>query len=488
MSVAPEQPSQNDSDRAHAPGLSDAGAPAPRHGGGLSAEMEREMERAMQDATRPEPAAGKPPSPAHPAHPMPPGAPPPAPPRAIRGPRVVQAGREHRSGRVVSIGPSDVFVEFGPKELGVAPRTQWPEDQLPKVNDTLEVVVDRFEPSEQLYLCSRPGAVQKAEWELLEPGQIVEARCTGVNKGGLELEIAGHRAFMPAGRVDVRHIQDLSVFVGEKLTCRVAQVDRSGRGNIVLSRKELVAAEMKEQRNKLRETLEEGQTLEGVVKKIMPFGAFVDIGGVDGLVHISDISHDRIGRVENALKEGQSVKVRVLKLDWENDRISLGIKQTQDDPFQTAAGDLKAGEEATGRVTKILEFGVFVEVAPGVEGLVHISELAWRRVARADDVVKQDEIIKVKVLEVDPERRRISLSLKQTTEPPPAPESKGGRGGKGRGDRDRGGRSEEEIRKETPAFRRLKEQSRQKASSGLKSGLGDVGSAGLGDLGKLTLG
>ncbi|TVQ32248.1 MAG: S1 RNA-binding domain-containing protein [Phycisphaeraceae bacterium] len=452
----------------------------------MSREMDREMEKAMQgeDASAPTPtpganggpstdaSPGAPDTSSSPAPVTDPGARRPA----IRGPRVVQAGREHRSGRVVSVGPSDIFIEFGPKELGVAQRTQWPDDELPKVDETVQVVVDRFEPNEQIYICSRPGAVQKAQWELLEPGQIVEARVTGVNKGGLELEVANHRAFMPAGRVDVRHIEDLSVFVGEKLKCRVAKVDRSGRGNIVLSRRELIAAEMKELKEQLKGKLKEGQTVEGVVRKIMPFGAFVDIGGVDGLVHISDLSHDRVHNVEKVVKEGDTVTVKILKLEWEKDRISLGMKQAQPDPFATAAEEVAAGAEITGRVTKLLEFGVFVELSPGVEGLIHISELAWRRVGQASEIVQVDEVITVKVLEVDPDRRRISLSLKQMTQ---APAPKGG-GRKGRGEESR---SEEEIRKETPAQRRMREQfqAKQKAKGeqGLKSGLGEVEGVGL---------
>lgn len=467
-------------------GTSPASTPHAPNAGAMTPEMEREMERAMEAATA---------APARPL-PQPAGV---SPAKAIRGPRVVQAGREHRKGRVVSVGPSDIFLEFGPKELGVAQRMQWPDAEAPKVNDELEVVVDRYEPNEQLYICSRPGAVQKAAWELLEAGQIVEARVTGVNKGGLELEVAGHRAFMPAGRVDVRHIPDLSIFVGEKMTVKITQVDRSGRGNIVVSRKELMAEQAKKQREALQEKLAEGQTLDGVVKKIMPFGAFVDIGGVDGLVHISDLTHDRIRRVEDAVKEGQTVTVKVLKLDWENDRISLGMKQVMADPFQQAAEGVKAGEVVTGRVTKLLEFGAFVEVAPGVEGLVHISEMAWKRIGTPSEVVQPDQVVQVKVLEVDPERRRISLSIKQTSEAPeqPAAPSRGeksafGGGGGGRGGAGKGRRGEkfsarslEEIQKdkESPAFRRMKEQfqAKQKAQGKgeLKSGLGDVGGVGL---------
>ncbi len=369
---------------------------------------------------------------------------------AIRGPRVVRAGREHRAGKVVSVGPTDIFVEFGPKELGVASRQGWPEAELPKPNDTLEVVVDRFDAGEGLFICSRPGAVQKAEWELLEPGQVVEARVTGVNKGGLELEVAGHAAFMPASHVDVRRIEDLSMFIGQKLPCEVQRVDRSGKGQIVLSRRSLLKEERAKQAATLKEELAEGQTREGTVRKIMPFGAFVDLGGLDGLLHVSDMSYDRIHDPSKIVKEGQNITVKVLRVDLANKKIALGLKQLQQDPFQTAATEVVAGGEATGRVTKILDFGAFVEIASGVEGLVHISEISWKRIGQVKDVLREGEVVKVKVLEVDASKRRVSLSIKQTQEPPAET-------GRGRGKGERDGRSAEDIKKETPEFRRLRE-------------------------------
>lgn len=382
-------------------------------------------------------------------------------PAGTRGPRVVTAGREHRTGTVVSVGPTDVFLEFGPKELGVISRVQYVEEaNLPKVGEAIEVVIDKFESGEGLFICSLPGAVRKAAWESLEPGQVVEARVTGVSKGGLECELADHSAFMPASQVSIDRVPDLSVFIGEKLKCKVVRVERVGRGNIVLSRRDILDEERKANAAKLRSTLAEGQTIEGTVRKIMPFGAFVDIGGIDGLVHLTDLTYDRVGfgekAVEKYVKEGQRVQVRILKLDIENDRISLGMKQVQGDPFATATEKIQESAEVTGKVTKIAEFGAFVDLGSGVEGLVHISELDHRRVAKVDDVVKVDEVVRVKVLKIDPQNRRISLSIKALKPAPEAPA--GGRGKKGE---KIVGRSEEEIRKETPALRRLREKSRQ---------------------------
>jgi small subunit ribosomal protein S1 len=387
-------------------------------------------------------------------------------PSAIRGPRVVNAGREHRTGKVVSVGPSDVFIELGPKELGIIARTQYAtEAELPKPGDEVQIVISKFETSDNVYICSRPGAVQKADWEMLEAGQVVEARVVAVANGkegkpvGLELEVANHRAFMPASAIGFERVENLGVFVGEKMKCKVTRVERVGKGNIVLSRRDILAEERKVNAEALKGTLQENQTVEGTVRKVMPFGAFVDIGGVDGLIHISDITHDRIGFGEKAvakyLKEGQKVTVRILKLDWENDRISLGLKQTQSDPFATAVNAIVEGAEVSGRVTKILEFGAFVEIGPGVEGLVHISEIDYKRINKVEDALKVDEIVMAKVLKIDRDNRRVSLSIKALK---PAPEPTGGDGKPGRGGKKEiAGRSAEEIQKVTPALRRERE-------------------------------
>ena len=474
MSTNPEQPIRP----------SDAPSAARESVSTLSEELNAEIEAAMAELDKQADAAAA----AQKADDKPRASGRPAP---IRGPRLVQAGREHRTGQVVTVGPTDIFVEFGPKELGIVPRAQFKEEELPKNGDQLELVVDKFEPGENVFLCSRPGSVQKADWELLEPGQVVEARVSGVATGkdakqvGLELEVAGHRAFMPASQVALDRVEDLSVFVGEKMTCSVVRVERFGKGNIVLSRRDVLGAERKRLAEQTRKNLVEGQSIEGIVRKIMPFGAFVDIGGVDGLIHISDLSYDKVGFGEKAVakhvKEGQRVSVKVLKVDLENDRISLGLKQVQGDPFATAAEALVEGGELTGKVTKLLEFGAFVEVAPGVEGLVHISEIDHKRIAKVEDALKVDEVVRCKVLKLDPSSRRVSLSIKALK---PLPDVKIGEGGPGRaggggegrrpqggapaggrpfGGGGRGGRPErdtrtpEEILKETPALRRLRE-------------------------------
>lgn len=471
---------------------------------GLDAEIQSELDQAMADLERLG-AAGSHPHSAEEIEGAKQAAAA-APKKGLRGPRVVRAGREHRTGVVVSVGPSDVFVEFGPKELGVVERTQWKDgDALPAAGQELEVVVDRFESGEGLYVCSLPGAVKKADWEMLEPGQVVEARVVDVNKGGLELEIAGHRAFMPASQVSLDRIPDLSIFKGEKLTCHVQRVDRRGSGNIVLSRRQILQEQKAKLQSELRDKLAEGQTVMGKVKKIMPFGAFVDIGGIDGLVHISDLSHDRVNmgekNVARYVKEGQEVQVQILKLSWEENRISLGLKQLQSDPFAAAAEEIAEGAIVTGKVKNLAEFGAFIELPGGLEGLVHVSEIDYKRINTPADVLRPDEVVSVKVLKVDPASRRISLSIKQTKEAPKREEKPGeggGRGGQGRGGpgggdgRPRGGRGKkeerddrtpEEILKETPALRRQREKARaklEKAQGGLD--MSRFGGIGLGDL------
>jgi small subunit ribosomal protein S1 len=416
----------------------------------LSDELSRQIDAAMDAAAPPDAPSkggGKP---------------------GIKGPRVV-GGRGQptmRTGKVVNVTENDIFLEFGPKELGIVPRDQWREgENTPEAGQELEVIVERFDQAESIYVCARPGAIRKAIWDTLHSGQVIEATCVGTNKGGLEMELAGgHRAFLPASQVAVERVENLDQFIGQKLECEVQRVERKGQGNVVLSRRAILERERAKEAEKLKDTLHVGQIVEGTVQRIAPFGAFVDIGGVDGLVHVSDLSHERIGQGENAVrkmvKEGQRVRVEVLKIDWENNRIGLGMKQLESDPFTEKVGEIEEGAEVSGRVTKIMEFGAFVEIAPGVEGLVHISELDHKRVKAVGDAVKPDEVVNVKVLSIEPGKRRISLSIK-ALKPAPA-----GAQGKGKGER---GPSADEILKETPQLRRLREKF---GNSGFKGGLG----------------
>jgi small subunit ribosomal protein S1 len=319
--------------------------------------------------------------------------------------------RQARRGTIVSVHGNDVIVEFGPKSQGVCDASQF--DSKPEVGQQLEFVIERFDKREGLLVLSRGGAVSKAAWDTLGVGQTIEARCVAVNKGGLELEVAQHRAFMPAGHVDLRHVDNLERFVGEKLTCEIMELDRK-TGRIILSRRIFLEAERARRREETLHKLDVGMEVTGTVTSLQPFGAFVDIGGVDGLIHISDLSYKRIGHPREVVREGEQVTVRVLKIDDRSDppKIGLSLKQTMSDPFMSLGNELREGGTVTGRVTRIMPYGAFVEIAPGVEGLIHISELSHDRVGEVRNVVKPDEIVTVKVLAIDREQQRISLSLK----------------------------------------------------------------------------
>ena len=317
-----------------------------------------------------------------------------------------------KTGTIVRVHDGDVFVEFGPKSVGVCQRSQF--DDPPTVGERMPFVVDRYDAREGLLILSRQGAVTKAVWASLAKGQIVQAHCQGVNKGGLEMEVANHPAFMPAGQVDLHHVQDLSCFIGQKMPCEIIELDRA-RGRIILSRRRTLETERKAQGEKLLAELAEGQQRPAVIRSIQPYGAFADLGGIDGLIHISDICHERIKHPSERLSEGDEVQVRILKIDHKQDppRIGLGLKQCQADPFLSGAARIAEGDTVTGKVTRIMPYGAFVELSPGVEGLVHISQLSAQRITRVAQVVKLDEVVTVKVLDVDAGRRRISLSLRR---------------------------------------------------------------------------
>lgn len=365
-------------------------------------------------------------------------------PAASRGAR-----RPEREGTVVQVRGQDVLIEFGPRTSGVCPLNAF--DTPPALGAKLMFTIERRDLDDDLLILSRKGGISKARWTDISQGQLIEAMCTGTNKGGLEMEVSGHKAFMPAGQVDLRHIPDLSDYVGKKLACEVMELDRA-RDRMVLSRKSVMHAERKEQRDTLMATLQVGQSYDGVITSVQQYGVFVDIGGADGLVHVSDMSWDRIKNPGDLVKEGEAVRVQVLKVDLDQDppRIGLGMKQLVSDPFTAATGELTEGAIVSGTVTKLADFGAFVKIAEGIEGLVHISEMAHKRINRPGQVVQEGEVVEVKILKIDPDTKRIGLSIKQT-----------------KGDSSGGGESTN--RAEDPAMRKL----REKFGNGpLKGGIG----------------
>ncbi len=323
-------------------------------------------------------------------------------------------GLEMIRGRIAAVRGDDVFVDLhglDAKNQGVVPLTQF--DRAPRIGSIMDFVVDRRDDAQGLVHLSREGAVSRAAWDQLRRGMAVEARVVGTNKGGLELELAGAiRAFMPASQVDLHYVESLDAFVGQKLRAQVHEVDLQHK-KVVLSRRQLLEAERQAKQAKLWQELQPGLVLQGTVSGIADYGVFVDLGGVDGLVHVSDLSYSRVEKPADLVTVGQQVEVKVLKIDHEKQRISLGMKQAQPDPWAGVVDRLKVGDQLSARVVRLADFGVFVEVATGVEGLVPINELSWKRVHHPKEIVTEGDVIPLVVQRIEPEKHRISLSHKQ---------------------------------------------------------------------------
>lgn len=322
-------------------------------------------------------------------------------------------------GTVQTVGAENVFVELGFRSPGILQVRQFETGKLPKVGQSIEVIVDRVEADDGLVVLNLPRGRRKVsgDWSALTKGQVVDCMVTKTNKGGLEVSIGNLRGFLPAGQVDLHYTSDLEPYVGQKLTVQITEVNPRKR-NLVVSRRAHLEVARKEAEKELWKTLEVGQKHSGRVKTLKDYGAFIDLGGVDGFLHIGEISWQRIRHPSDALREGQEVEVTVLQLDPEKKRIGLGMRQLTQNPWLAAAEKYLSGSQVSGRVTRTSDFGAFVELEPGIEGLIHISELDHRRVKRVTDVLKEGQQVDAKVLEVDPDRRRISLSLKALTDAP----------------------------------------------------------------------
>ena len=328
----------------------------------------------------------------------------------------------HISGRVARIFREDVFVELGGRNQGVVPLRQF--ETPPKEGDEVELLVVRFDADEGIYDLSRPtAAIDVGNWDEVTEGQIIEVTVTGSNKGGLECQVAGIRGFIPMGQVSIYRVENPEEFVGQRLACVITEASRERR-NLVLSHRAVMERERNQQRDKLLAELAPGQIREGIVRSLKDFGAFVDLGGVDGLVHISQLSWDRVKHPSEVLEVGQKIKVRIEKFDKETGKVSLSYREVGANPWQNVASKYPVGSRATGTVSRLMDFGAFVKLEPGVEGLIHISELGHGRVFRASDVVSEGQEVEVKILSVDEENQRISLSLKALMAPPEKPGEK----------------------------------------------------------------
>jgi small subunit ribosomal protein S1 len=324
-----------------------------------------------------------------------------------------QAPREpggRKKGRIISIHGQDVFIDVpGGRSQGFMPITQF--DKPPKVGDEVEFNVEGYDPANGVLKLTREGAAQHVDWSSVQIGQTVEARVTGTNKGGLSVEVNGIRGFLPIGQIDMYRVENVEQYVNQKLICMVAEVDPAER-NLVVSRKALLEREREKLREKFWAEVEEGQVLKGTVRGIQPFGAFVDLGGADGLLPVSELSWGRVGTPSDVVSIGQQVEVKVKRVDRAARKLSLSLKDLIASPWDTLSQRFPVGTQVTAKVTRIADFGAFAEVEPGVEGLIHISEINVGRGGRVRDRVQEGKDVEVQILSIDKDARRMSLSMK----------------------------------------------------------------------------
>src|SRR5580658_6150944 len=323
-------------------------------------------------------------------------------------------------GHVVKVTPQEIIVDFGHKMEGLVPieQVRQPDGTVPfRAGDSIDVMVDRHAPQPEGYvLLSHSKASRLRIWDTLERAMkdqlLVSGRVIERTKGGLIVDV-GVAAFMPGSQVDVRPIHDLDQFTGTDIPVKVLKINRR-RGNVVVSRKMAIEEELQARKHTALEHIAEGAVVTGVIKNLTDYGAFVDLGGIDGLLHVSDMSHGRVNHPSEVVHVGQELSVKVLKFDRAKERISLGLRQMSPDPWETLPARCPQGSRVIGRVMSITDYGAFVEIEPGVEGLIHISEMTWsRRMKHPSKVVKVGDQVEAVVLEVKPRERRVSLGIKQ---------------------------------------------------------------------------
>src|SRR5881296_365662 len=328
-------------------------------------------------------------------------------------------------GTIVGIEKDLAVIDVGAKTEGRVPLREFAgpgrQSEL-KIGDTVEVYLERVENALGEAVLSRDKARREESWTKLEKAFQNNEKVHGIIfnqvKGGFTVDLDGAVAFLPRSQVDIRPIRDVSPLMNQPQPFQILKMDRR-RGNIVVSRRTVLEETRAEQRQELVQNLEEGQVIDGVVKNITEYGAFVDLGGIDGLLHVTDIAWRRVNHPSEVLNIGQQVKVKIVKINHETHRISLGMKQLLDDPWQGIEGKYPIGTRFKGRVTNITDYGAFVELEPGIEGLIHVSEMSWtKKNMHPGKIISTSQEVEVQVLEVDPEKRRISLGLKQTQENP----------------------------------------------------------------------
>jgi small subunit ribosomal protein S1 len=324
---------------------------------------------------------------------------------------------------VTKIHEDNVFVRLSGQSEGVATLHHFKEP--PNEGDLVEIIVRGLNKEDGLYELAVPGAsIGVADWDDITEGAVIDALVTGSNTGGLEVTVSSIRGFIPASQIDRFRVEDFSAYIKQKLTCVVLEVNPEKR-KLVLSRRAILDRENEEKRKELLEELEAGQLRDGVVTKLMDFGAFVDLGGVEGLIHVSKVSWSRVKHPSEVLSVGENVRVKVEKIDEDANRISLSHRDTLEHPWKGIDTQFAVNDIVKGTVTKIADFGAFVKIAPGIEGLVHISELAYQRVAKVGNVVKEGQELEVKIQSIDPQSQKLSLSHKACLAPPAPKQSAG---------------------------------------------------------------
>ncbi|MHB8840384.1 MAG: 30S ribosomal protein S1 [Candidatus Aquicultor sp.] len=329
-------------------------------------------------------------------------------------------------GEVVKVDRDEVLVDIGYKSEGAIParelsiRPDVDPGEVVKVGDRIEALVLQKEDKDGRLILSKKRAEYEKAWGRIEDIAKSEEKISGrvieVVKGGLIIDI-GLRGFLPASLVDIRRTKDLTQFIGQDMECKIIEMDRN-RNNVVLSRRAVLELEKKHEKGKILEKIEKGAVLEGKISSIVDFGAFVDLGGIDGLIHISELCWDHIDHPSEVVAVGDDVKVQVLNVEFDKERISLGLRQTQEDPWKERAGKYSIGQLINGTITKLVPFGAFVQIEEGLEGLIHISELAYKHIEMPEEIVKVGDGVDSKIVGIDFDRRRVSLSIKQTQEPP----------------------------------------------------------------------
>lgn len=326
------------------------------------------------------------------------------------------------TGKVTKVEDKQAFVDVGFKVDGIVPISELSSLHVEKasdvlsVDDELELKVTKVEDDE-LILSKKAVQAEKA-WEQLEEayekGEVIEAEVAEVVKGGLVVDV-GVRGFIPASLVERHYVEDFSDYKGKQLRLKVTEIDKDNN-KLILSQRAVLDAEIEEKKKQVLHSLSAGDVVEGKVQRLTSFGAFVDVGGVDGLVHISQIAHERVEHPSDVLSEGQEVKVKVLSVDPDSERVSLSIKEMLAGPWENIESKFSAGDIVTGTVKRLISFGAFVEIAPGVEGLVHISQISKRHIGTPQEVLEEGQQVQAKVLEVSEADRRVSLSIREASE------------------------------------------------------------------------